>query len=132
MTTSQDGGSKSAVNKKLLACLNSFLHVFKKVNLSALVGSFLPTLKFLISKQSNTNVLRRLAKLFYFLTSGTKNQRQALMLSLLREMFDNIDDYMYIQRMIEILIEFRIHQCDVKNLQLLNDVYTQLQLILVV
>lgn len=125
-----------SMNKKLLACLNAFLHLLKRVDLVALVRSFLPTLKFLISKQASLETQRRLAKLFYFLTGETKNQRQTLMIDVMKEIFDNIDDYLYIQRLIEILIEFRVHQCDVcetdsRSVDLLRNIYNQLHLILV-
>lgn len=130
-TTTSRQEKPTPMAQKLLACLNSFFHVYKRVNLAALVDSFLPTLKFLVLQQTSMNVMRHLAKFFYFLTGDTINQRQLLMLSVTREILDNIDDLMYIQRLIEVLVEFRVHQCDVGSVQLLNQLYDHLQLILV-
>lgn len=133
ITTSRNGSSQ--VNKKLRACLNTFMHLFKRIDLVALVGSFLPTLKFLIAKHASMDVQRELGKLFYFLTADSKNQRPTLMNNLAREILENADDYMYIQRLIEILIEFRVHQCDVvefdfDSVDLLRRLHDQMQLIM--
>ena len=130
-------GETSQTSKRLIGCLNSFFQIYKRLSrqcLRNLIGAFQPTLKFLLGKNSSLTALKRLAKLFYYLTDETKNLRQCLVLTILDEMFANIDDFYYVQKLIDVLLEFRIHQCDVdgSNVESLDRIQALIQLVIVI
>ena len=126
-----------------------------------LVKLCVPVIKFSISKCYPIETLRKVAKFFYFISSGfvsgdlesetksavqpsqTNNSRLFLINSILDEIFKTkFKDYNLVQRWIEIAIEFNVHQYDICNedtedvlftesIEYLKNVLTKLQEIVV-
>lgn len=134
-------------NKKLLACLCSFFDHFKQQDAVSLIQSYLPSLRFLTLKQKGLQILKKCANFFYFITNDTISMRQILILQTIEEILRNFNDFYFVQRMIEVLLEFNVHQCDIdrspvnihnpkdavleNSIKVLTEIATQLQNILV-
>ncbi len=145
---------KDSNNEKVLSCLSHFFQLFvqKIQNLNLLVKIFVPLVNYSFKKSYSMQFMRKIASFFYYLTSGftlsdkeekkTNNTRLFLIDSILDEICKTkFNDYFNVQKWIEILIEFNVHQFDVcddekeiddllrESLEYLQEIMLKLQLI---
>lgn len=110
------------MNSKLKACLCEFFNQFKLDkkfggkntyrNIISLSKTIRTVLIFLIKKNSSVSSLKRVANFYYYITSEIKNARLLIVSSILKEIATSFNNFYLVQKLIEILCEFNIHQSD--------------------
>ena len=71
--------------------------------------------KFKLEKNASVSSLKKIATWFYDLAHGGKGLRQLMVESILDQVIQVLGDYCLIQKWMNILLEFEIHQCDVEE-----------------
>jgi hypothetical protein len=139
-TTSQKQQTQQEDHIQLKPCLSTFFRVYieqNKEKLDDLVQfSFMPTLKYAVNKNSSGFNKRKISDFIYYLTFNTKRGiRQLLMTKILEEIYKDLNEFKLINRWIEVLLEFNVHQLDIdqdnlKELDSLNKIVSQMTQIL--
>lgn len=123
--------------KQLKACLGEFFIQFKKDHVhngvyfyrnSVLLSKTIKiVIKYLIRKNLSINDLKYVAKFYYYLSSDCKNTRLIIINLILDETLKA--NYYLMQKLIDILIEFTVHESDVDDTskKYLNLVHQQLE-----
>lgn len=124
--------------KKLLSCLATFFRIYIRAGAgrATLTNAFMPAFKYLVAKKTSLPVLRKFAKFFYTLSwrAGAR-MRQTLMENVLDEITASLDDFYHSQKLVDVLLEFQMHDSDVGNdgsdLEGLERILLQIQRIIV-
>lgn len=130
---------KARINRhRLKECLSCFFETYSRLNsnkMHELVKMFTPTSKLVLTKKMFNVNTKQMAKYFYSLTSGTTFMRQFIMSQIMDEIYLKLDDLNWIQKWIELLLEFELHQVNVvenvSNKNILEKLHTQLNRLLV-
>ena len=174
MASSANVTNSSLKQKEQVACLfHFFKHMASETkNLNMLAKLCVPLLKIAVAKPYSTKTIRKMANFFYVITSGfahvdfrgdqerssqaqasveaqlpvkTNNARLFLLSSLLDEVFaTQFKDFNQVQKWIEVVVEFNVHQWDVcdyeksaeselfmESMNYLSKIFTQLQQLIV-
>jgi hypothetical protein len=128
-------------DKKLKSLLCTFFDAYTSVNtenLNDLSEMALPMLKISIEEPQLKMRIRKVAKFFYYYTYGTTNRRQVIISSILNQIRINYNDYKKAVIWIEIMLEFNVHQSDIRServkysVALLNEILVKLEDLIVV
>ncbi len=127
-------------NNKLKSCLCQFFESFTIAsiqNRDAMSKMAIPMFKYCLDNSKQNIGLKKIVNFFYYFTSETKNKRQFVVIAILNQIMENLSDFNLLQKWIEVLIEFNIHQSDVEcdsnvSIILLKEIHSQIGKIFVI
>jgi hypothetical protein len=134
----EDAERARSNDQRLKECLSCFFETYSRLNsnnMYEMVKLFTSTSKLVLLKKMFIVNVKQMAKYFYSLTSGIALMRQIIMSQIMDEIYVKLDDLNWIQKWIELFLEFELHQANIvanmSNKNILEKLHNQLNRLLV-